>query len=429
SYHGDMARLQGWLTAPGKPPTLRAYGRLQGQAQVSHAAGVVSGRLDATVTKLVMQNADGRQFQDPEAKLTARGSYQSSTDQLKLDEMLLATTALGVRAAGQVDSLSANPKVNLTGRLGYDWQRLTPLLQSYAGDQIIFAGRGDRLMTFAGPLDPAVAQAAAAVDWTGAYVYGFQFGPGVLDARLAGGVVECAPLDLSVSEGRLSARPRLRLSPEPMLLEVEPGRLIQQVRINPNMCAQGLQYIAPVLAGVATAEGRFSIDLDQCRIRLDDPAQSELSGRFTVHTIEIGPGALVRELAVVLNRATAAKLQRESVIRFHLAKGRVYHEGLELVFPEMTVRTYGSVGVTDQTMSLVAEMPIPPKWLAGNQVLDSALKNQVLKVPIRGTLGKPAIDHRTLDQYNKSLLRNATKNVIEGELNRQLDRLFQPPKR
>ena len=111
----------------------------------------------------------------------------------------------------------------------------------------------------------------------------------------------------------------------------------------------------------------------------------------------------------------------------HLA-GRVHHEGLELVFPELTVRTHGWVGL-DQTMSLVAEMPIPPKWLAGHRLLDSALRNQILKVPIRGTLNRPQIDHATLKRYNESLIRKATQNVLEGELNRHLDRLLKPPKR
>ncbi|GAF80323.1 unnamed protein product, partial [marine sediment metagenome] len=426
AYRGDLARLQSWITTPGAMPTWQAGGRLNGKGQLKQVGGITSGQVDATVAQLLLQGADGKQFQEPEVQLLARGSYEQSSQQLKLDELLLTTSAAGVRTSGQIDQIGQDTRqLNLAGQFGYDWQRLMPLLQPYIGNQVNVAGRGERPISIRGPLDPATVQAATAVDWSGAYAYGFQVGPGELDMQLAGGLLQCKPLDLALSEGRLIARPRLRLAPSPALLEIEPGKFIQQVRINPDMCAQGLQYIAPVLAGVATAEGRFSIDLTQCHIRLDDPAQSNLAGRLTVHSVEVGPGALIRELAVVLNRATPAKLQKESVIEFQLVDGRVYHKGLELIFPDLTVRTHGSVGL-DQTLALVAEMPIPPKWLTGHQLVNSALKDQKIQVPIRGTLSRPQIDHRKLDEYNRKLIRKATQNVLEGELNRQLDRLFNP---
>jgi len=187
-----------------------------------------------------------------------------------------------------------------------------------------------------------------------------------------------------------------------------------------------LKYIAPVLADVSTAQGSFSIDLEGCRIPLDDPAKGELAGRLTIHSVEVGPGPLVRELAVLLGRAAPARLRRESVVPFRMVQGRVYHQGLELIFPDLTIRTYGSVGL-DQTLAVMAEMPVPPKWL-GNNVLGSALRNQTVRLPIGGTLSKPKIDQRALDRVSRQFLENAARNVIEDELNKQLERLFNPPR-
>ena len=44
---------------------------------------------------------------------------------------------------------------------------------------------------------------------------------------------------------------------------------------------------------------------------------------------------------------------------------------MELIFPDFTIRTKGSVGIDDQTLSLLAEMPIPPKWLQNNPLAAS----------------------------------------------------------
>ena len=145
---------------------------------------------------------------------------------------------------------------------------------------------------------------------------------------------------------------------------------------------------------------------------------------MTVHSVEIGPGPLVQELALVLDRAVPARLTRESVISFQMVDGRVYHRDLEMVFPDLTIRTYGSVGL-DRSLALMAEMPVPPKW-RGDNVLGSALRDQVIRLPIGGTLEKPKIDRRALEQVSRQFLQGAARNVLEDQLNKQLDRLFRP---
>jgi hypothetical protein len=193
------------------------------------------------------------------------------------------------------------------------------------------------------------------------------------------------------------------------------------------VCTSLLKYIAPVLADVTTAQGEFSIDLDGCRIPLGDLAKGEVAGRFTIHTMEVGPGPLVRQFAVFLGRETPARLRQESTVVFRMSHGRVEHQGLELIFPEFTVRTSGSVGL-DQTLNLVAEMPVPPKWLENRPVLSQTFRDQTIRVPITGTLGKPQLDQRVLADLSRQFLQKAAGNMLQGEFGKQLDRLFGPKK-
>ena len=190
------------------------------------------------------------------------------------------------------------------------------------------------------------------------------------------------------------------------------------------MCEAALKYVAPVLAEVTTAQGAFSIELQGCRIPMANPAKGELAGRFIIHSVAVGPGPLVRELAVLLNRSGTAKLKRESVVPFRMVGGRVYHQGLELEFPELTIRTFGSVGL-DQSVSLMAEMPIPPKWL-GNNAVGNALRDRIIRLPIGGTLGRPQLDRKELAKANRELVGSAARGVIESEVGKQLERLLTP---
>jgi hypothetical protein len=200
------------------------------------------------------------------------------------------------------------------------------------------------------------------------------------------------------------------------------------LQITPQMCAEGLQYVAPILAGVTQAQGMFSVGLDGCAIPLAEPKKADIAGKLTVHSVEVGPGPLVQTLAILLNRAAPARLTRESVVDFRMVDERIYHRGLELVFPEVTIRTYGSVGL-DQSLSIVAELPVPPKWI-GNNRLGDALRNQTIRLPIGGTLNKPMLDQAVLAQTSAQFVRNAAGTAVEGEVQRQIDkqlkRLFGP---
>jgi hypothetical protein len=127
---------------------------------------------------------------------------------------------------------------------------------------------------------------------------------------------------------------------------------------------------------------------------------------------------LVRELSVLLKNPAALIPVRENVVTFRVVNGRVYPHDLELHFPELTVRTSGSVGL-DGSLALVAEMPVPPKWLGSSQ-LAGALAGQAIRLPIGGTLSRPKIDERALREAGARFARDAVENVMRQEIDDKL---------
>lgn len=432
-FQGDMARLTAWQQDAEQPADYQVTGRLQGNVSFEQQPGKIAAKVSALINELAAQWTSGESWREPRVELRLNGTYETADDVLKMDELALVSNALGCTATGRLDDVTGRRQLDVSGHVQYDLNQLKPLLQTYTGPDVQVAGRGAQPFYVRGPLtappeDPEASillplQAEAAVGWSSIDAYGLRLGQGRMDTRLADGLLHIAPLNLPASEGRLQFGPTVRLAPGPMLVTHDPGRVIDRVRITPEMCNQALQYIAPALAGVAKAEGRFSIDLDGAQLPIDDPAQSDVGGRFVVHSVEIGPGPLTQELAVLLNRASAARLSRESVVTFRMVNGRVYHRDLELVFPDLTIRTHGSVGV-DRTLAILAEMPVPPKWI-GNNPLGDALRNQTIRLPIAGTLDKPQIDRHTLNQLSADFIRRAAGDAVRDQLNRGLDRLFQ----
>ncbi|MHB8901296.1 MAG: hypothetical protein ACYC6Y_21310, partial [Thermoguttaceae bacterium] len=421
-----LDRVQQWTdAASSEPPGWMLRGNLTARTAFRTTGDKTAFNADLAIEQFGAVHTSGKKLEDASVRLVGQGVYDSAENAILIEGAQLESGLLGADTKGKVALDGPAPRLDLEGQYRYDLVRISELARVYLGLPLYAAGRDTGPFFFHGPMSLAQAEAGLDMKWSGAEIVGFVIGPGDLKARLAGGTAVTEPLSLDVSEGRVDLRPRVTFSPEGSVLQVEPGRVADRIRISPQMCAGALQYIAPPLAGVATAEGTFSIEMDQCRIPLDAPEKGDLSGRMTVHAVSIGPGPLIRELAAALGFGRTAQLSRESTVPFRMVEGRVYHRDLQLVFPEVTMKTYGSVGL-DQSLALIVEMPIPDKWRTGNPAIDAAVKNQSLRLPIGGSLLEPTVDRRELERQAGQFMQGAVGNVLQDQLNRQLERLLKP---
>ncbi len=279
--------------------------------------------------------------------------------------------------------------------------------------------------------------------WERSRLFGLPIGPARLQAKLQDGQVLISPIDLQIGEGRLTAAPRIRLTPGPAVLTLPVGPLVENVHLTPEVTKLALQYIAPVLAGATRIDGRFSIALRGATTPLNSPSLARLEGQLVVHRIEVTPGPLAEEFillaeqleAVIKRRRPLATLQRpqrtlltiaDHAVDFRLADGRVHHGDMVFQVGELTLHSRGSVGL-DQTLALQLEIPLPEKWTTGGPLREN-LRGQSVKIPVHGTLARPQIDGRAVASLSEQLLRGALQGTINSELNNLLDRLLPPPK-
>ena len=108
---------------------------------------------------------------------------------------------------------------------------------------------------------------------------------------------------------------------------------------------------------------------------------------------------------------TWLKVEKQA-IPLAVENGRVYHEGIKFSHDELIIRTSGSVGF-DNTINMVAKIPIAEKWLEGNRYL-SGLRGQSISIPVSGTVNRPVVDKRAVQQLSAELVRNATQGAIQN---------------
>lgn len=437
---GDLGHLQRWTCEPRTRPTWLVAGALQGQGNVQQQGPTTRLDLDATINQFTATPAVGTPISEPRVRLVTVAQYEAAADRLSVENLEVTAHAVQLACAGRIDQVATARNLTCQGRVDYDVATIQQLLQPHVGTAIQLKGRESRQFNLSGPLAaPGVASPALGAiplerwkgqgefGWQSANVYGLPIGPVAIQAQLANGVVQMSPLDLLVSEGHLRVSSQVALRPGPIELRVAKGKVLDQVKITPEMCNRGLMYIAPAFAGVAEAQGKFSMTLDGCRLPLENLPAGDASGKFIVHTVEIGPGPLLQELATLLGHTGTAKLTRESEVEFRMVEGRVYHRGLELAFPNLIVRTHGSVGL-DQTLAIMVEMPVPESWIRGDGQIRETLRQQTIRVPVGGTLSHPKLDGRAVEQMAAEFVRNTAEGTLKTEIGKQLDKLFKLPK-
>lgn len=400
-------------------------GVLDATAKLQQAGNVTSVSVETIVKDFAVGQGGKALWREPQVRVVGGGLYEPQQEQLTIQSLELAADAVRLQATGKLTDLAKTCRLEASGNAAYDLARLAPIAQPYLGPTFAIEGRETQPFQIVGPLvDPAQPgkfawdklAASARFGWDKMTLYGVAVGKTAFEARLDRGMVRTGVIEMPIGTGRVRISPTVRLSPEPMELALETGpavgTTIDHIAITPEMVSERLKYVLPLVAGTTKVSGLFSMQLDEFRVPLDNPSAGSIGGRLAVHDVEIEPGPLMQELALMLQQPRTVKLARESVVDFKMIQGRIYHQNLEFVFPETTVRTSGSVGVADQSLAVAAEVQLPTKLLGIAQTAQPAPAGPTIRLPVGGTLSKPTLDKDAFAQSVASIVQQVAGQAI-----------------
>ena len=221
----------------------------------------------------------------------------------------------------------------------------------------------------------------------------------------------------------VSVTAKFQRAGESETLTIDPGKPLDHAQLSPEMCQSLLKYVAPVVSNTAWTEGAVSAELAECVIPIDRPYDSVVSGKVTIHSVNVGVregvGQQVTQLVATLTKKdipTQVRLADESQVSFVVADGVVSHQGLAFGLPEISdelvIETHGSVGF-DKQLDLEATIPLPFHML-GDGVIAQALGSETLYVPIKGTLDSPEIRFDS-DGQIANLVGKVANPLLSGE--------------
>jgi hypothetical protein len=314
---------------------------------------------------------------------------------------------------------------------------INSLLDVYTGRTVQLHGQGEQSLLVRGPLFPTTEQTAATgafispalqastrVAWSQGSVLDIPVSGSQIDVIVDQGVAAVQTGTIEFAGGKIQMAPQIDLRSDQPVLYLDKKRILDNVELTPETARTILKYINPLAADATAAQGRFSIDSEGVKVPLMDPMQTEANVIVTLHDVVVGAGPMAQQLIASAKQLqtllrpdkvnerdynTWLKMSQQSV-PVNVKNGRVYHDGIKFSHDDILVRTKGSVGL-DQTVNMVAEIPIADDWLGGNEYL-AGLKGQSISISITGTVSKPVLDRSAIQNFSRQMAQKAASSAI-----------------
>ena len=461
AFRANANRASQWFGFSLPADSIQWNGDAEGTMAFTSEQNAFGGELSTTVKQLVFyQKAEPNQ---PGAQNGTQGAFSElwreenvvakskvfladDFNSVRLGGLQMNSKMADVQGHGTISELATSVQANLKGQWNLNWDEITKMVQASAGDTVQFTGGQWQPFEVTGPLIPAADQAQPFVDqklsaktaisWQSANVMQMPLGPNTIEIDLSEAIAGLKSQSQESVVGQVFAmRPAIDLRSSNPTLNVNQGTVLNNWQITESDSRTWLKYFAPMMADATSVQGQISVMSEGARVPLFDPMKVSTQGNIELGELIVGAGPLTQQLMPVLDQIknilkpgsssiqsnnTWLKIKPQNV-RYAVQDGRVYHDNMEFNYKDIPLRTRGNVGF-DQTMNMVAEIPILDKWIEDQPYL-SGLKGQSLQIPIGGTLTKPRLDRNAIKQLTQQLVQQTARGAVDGVVNKEVDKL------
>lgn len=460
TLRADLAELLGVL----RPLLGKDLGAINGQLAIEGKAssGPQVSRFDigGAIDNLTVPGRDSRPLRYGRVALDLGGQIDQANNMLRLERFALQSDPLSVGLAegSTIAKLESEQILDLRGSFAGRWDRLMPLLYQLApnlksdlGMELrgsVQPGRNSRgTFTLTGPARRPTfrpeffgVEGDTALGWNSGQLLGLSLGEAVIQPVLDKGVVHLRVRPIPASSGVLRPGGRIDLTGAEPIYQL-PGRvrLIDRVRINPEVGHLLLGRINPLFARLAELEGELTLTVEDLYLPLGESLKTHGRGRGRLNLKDLrirpkGRTSLAGKLLSLLGRDTG----QTSIVKadFELRNGRVYYDRFDVrITPDLTLRFSGSVGF-DGSLNLLVSVPIGEPLLrqfgVSGPVAEYARLCEAsglrIDIPIRGTSQSPKLrlDNRVLEPILKRLGQQILQQQAQEILPQLLPHLIVP---
>jgi len=393
-----------------------------GKVDFSLAVGFRNQRQDiesrVTLTDVKFVHPSVPPVAEDRVVLEAAGRLDPTGETLELDRVSLASRPLNLAAAASLVGWSGERRLRANGTHEIDLELVSPYVESLTGQKIAMAGRAKEPFSVDMRLDQT--------DWR-SVLREMQAESSLHPSRVSyrGVVLENAELPFAVERGFASAhlkgqalRGRVDL---PLTLDVRDGpglvtvpgevTILDGLTLTDDLARELIALVSPVFNRAVVIGGVVGYESRRFRLPLGPDWEKGLDfeGTLVLDDVALASSGFTQSLFALMGMEPVAIALPDQRVAIAMKDGRVEQGPLVLRLHDYAVRLSG-VFTPKGAVSMIAEVPVTPGMLRrffGKEGALDALKGEVLRVPIEGTISVPVYAERLVRENVIRLLRSA----------------------
>ncbi len=222
-----------------------------------------------------------------------------------------------------------------------------------------------------------------------------------------------------INDGLLHAQPQVNLTTTPYHVTLpENTHLLKDMNVTQKMVDEGLKFISPLLPGTISPRGKINLYLPTFEMLLDNDPLASLKATIDIQTSDLSFAAndMTKQLVTFLRKEPTLHVSDQK-IHVTINNGKLITENLALRLHNTQLTCRGTTDLKTQQIDYLLQLPLT-RELIGGSVTQNSKTNEILTLPITGTVNKPQIK---LDALQQSAL-NTARNVATAKLNEKIQK-------
>ena len=349
----------------------------------------------------------------------------------------LTSSMLAIKGKADLKDWETARRLQIEGTHEINFDKLGPIIATLANQPIELAGKIEKPLKVdlaLGETDRREMIRKMFVD-TGiglarVKVMGIETGEVGIPMGVKEGVAAVA-LKTTANQGRLDLPVRADFTRSAGEMSIkENTTVLEGLTLTDALAREVIARINPIFKDCVVSGGKVGYVSDHFQIPLEAEGglalAIDLAGELVFENVELSSSGFLQELLELLSVGRVALRLPDQKVKIAIKNGTILQDPLELRFREYRLLVSGTVKL-DGTIDMIAELPVTRELVrsfGGSDEIYDLLKDEGLRIPIKGTAGAPQYAGEFFRQNVNRLMKSAGKKLLEGKAKKLLGREF-----
>ena len=352
-------------------------------------------------------------------KLNADVTRSADGKHLTITAVQIDSNALSLTADGNLDQVGENKVLEAKGTIALDMALVSDYLKKSGQSEVELSGKEARpfrvkLVSKGDSWEDALQRLdfAGALHVKSVKALGLNLTPNDIPIQVANASAD-AKLESPANGGKLALQPISTLRKEPYILSMaENTDVLKEVQVTQGLIDGLLAKIHPLFKDAVIPQGLLGLHLKNFNWPLAKNAENNatFAGTLQLKGIRLNSTPILSVLLGMMGISEREISLNDQSVDFEARDGRISCSPITMDIEGYPLMMQGSFGF-DKTVDFIARVPVTQKMVGKDAY--QFLQGTTIKVPIRGTASKPAIDQAAFQDATADLMKQAVQKGVQ----------------